>query len=78
MACEQIGDFRVYDLPSNLPKGSPVEVQYRYDSSGRISVAAMELTGNKEASTEIVRENMAVTEENIGGLEGLAQSYEVE
>lgn len=78
MACEQIGDFRVYDLPSNLPKGSPVEVQYRYDSSGRISVAAKELTGNKEASTEIVRENMAVTEENIGGLEGLAQSYEVE
>lgn len=78
MACEQIGDFRVYDLPANLPKGSPVEVMYRYDGSGRISVAATELTGNKAASAEIVRENQSVTEANIGGLEGLAQGYDVE
>jgi molecular chaperone DnaK len=78
MACEQIGDFRVYDLPTDLPKGSPVEVMYRYDGSGRISVAARELVGNTEASTEIVRENQSVTAENIGGLEGLAKGYEVE
>ena len=77
-ACEQIGDFRVYDLPTDLPKGSPVEVMYRYDGSGRISVAARELTGNTEASTEIVRDNQSVTDENIGGLEGLAKGYEVE
>ena len=78
MACEQIGDFRVYDLPTDLPKGSPVQVMYRYDGSGRISVAARELTGNTEASTEIVRDNQSVTNENIGGLEGLAKRYEVE
>jgi molecular chaperone DnaK len=49
-----------------------------YDGSGRISVAARELTGNTEASTEIVRDNQSVTDENIGGLEGLAKGYEVE
>ncbi len=78
MACEQIGDFRIYDLPPNLPKGSPVEVTYRYDSAGRIHVTAKELVGNTEAATEIVRENLGGTEENIDVMTGLAQQYEVE
>ena len=78
MACEQIGDFRIYDLPAGLPKGSPVEVTYRYDSAGRIHVTARELVGDTEAATEIVRENLGGTEENIDVMTGLAQQYEVE
>lgn len=77
-ACEQIGDFRIYDLPPNLPKGSPVEVTYRYDASGRIHVAAKELTGNKEAATEIIRDNPASSDENVDVMAGLATEYEVE
>ncbi len=78
MACEQIGDFRIYGLPANLPKGSPVEVTYSYDANGRISVTARELTGNNEASTEIVRANAAASDENIDVLAGLAKEYAVE
>ena len=78
LACEQIGDFRIYGLPPNLPKGSPVEVSYSYDASGRIGVSARELTGNNEASTEIVRANESSSDENIDVLSALAEGYEVE
>ncbi|MBI1315179.1 Hsp70 family protein [bacterium] len=78
LACEQIGDFRIYDLPAGLPKGSPVEVTYRYDSAGRIHVSAKELTGNRAAATEIVRQNEASSDENIDVLATLATQYEVE
>ena len=78
LACEQIGDFRIYGLPPNLPKGSPVEVSYNYDASGRIGVSARELTGNNEASTEIVRANESSSDENIDVLSALAEGYEVE
>ena len=56
-ACELIGDFRVFNLPSSLPKGSPVAITYAYDSAGRINATATELTGNNEAHTEIVRDS---------------------
>lgn len=77
LACEQIGDFRITGLPDNLPKNSPVEVTYSYDAAGRIHVTARELTGNRAASTEIVREKMQ-TEENIDVMTGLAAGYHVE
>lgn len=77
-ACEQIGDFRIYDLPPGLPKGSPVEVTYKYDANGRISVTAKELTGNRAASTEIVRETPKAGEQDLDVLTGLAQQYDVE
>lgn len=77
MACEQIGDFRVTGLPPNLPKGSPVEVTYSYDANGRIHVSARELTGNRAASTEIVREKMK-TEGDINVMTDLAAGYHVE
>ena len=56
-ACTSIGDFQIVGLPPNLPKGSPVEVTYRYDANGRIHAAARELTANKAAATEIVRDS---------------------
>ncbi|MCH2201530.1 MAG: Hsp70 family protein [Fuerstiella sp.] len=55
-ACELIGDFQVFNLPESLPKGSPIAITYAYDSAGRISASAKEMTGNNEASTEIVRD----------------------
>jgi hypothetical protein len=52
-------------------------VTYSYDAAGRIHVTARELTGNRAASTEIVREKMQ-TEENIDVMTGLAAGYHVE
>ncbi len=76
-ACTQIGDFRILDLPANLPAGSPVEVTYSYDANGRISATAKELAGNRVATTEIVRDS-GLSEQGIGDFEALAKNYQVE
>ena len=76
-ACTQIGDFRIVDLPPNLPAGSPVEVTYSYDANGRIHAAAKELTGNRIATTEIVRDS-GLTDTSVNDFEMLARDYHVE
>ena len=76
-ACTTIGDFRIFDLPSNLPAGSPVEITYEYDKNGRISATAKELTGNKDASTEIVRDS-GLDGEGVDAFTSLADGYQVE
>ena len=77
-ACTLIGDFRVYNLPPNLPKGSPVEITYSYDSSGRINASARELTGGNEASTQIVRDAGMQEPDVEAALKTLADEYTVE
>jgi molecular chaperone DnaK len=76
-ACTLIGDFRIVNLPANMPSGSPVEVTYEYDKNGRIHATAKELTGNRQASTEIVRDS-GVNEQEVDVLTTLAGSYAVE
>jgi molecular chaperone DnaK len=75
-ACTEIGDFRVVDLPPGLPKGSPVEINYRYDKNGRIHAEAKELTSNRMATTEIVR--AGVDEAALAAFESLATQYQVD
>ncbi len=75
-ACEQIGDFYITGLPPNLPAGSPVEVTYAYDSSGRISCSAMELTSKLAAATEIVRTGLQ--NKDVDVFEVLARDYHIE
>ena len=76
-ACTQIGDFRIDGLPAGLPAGSPVEVTYSYDANGRIHATAKELTGNRVAKTEIVRDS-GLSEQGVGDYESLARNYQVE
>jgi len=77
-ACTRIGDFRILNLPPNLPAGSPIELTYSYDASGRIHASARELVGNNSASTEIVRD-AGLTEVNLDqALQSLAREYHVE
>src|SRR5690606_11431975 len=76
-ACTTIGDFRIYNLPPNLPAGSPVEVTYSYDKNGRIGVQARETTSNKQAQTEIVRDS-GLEESGLSAFETLAANYTVE
>ena len=54
-ACIEVGDCRIENLPSGLPKGSPVDVTFAYDSSGLLQVRAVEPTSGREASTTIRR-----------------------
>ncbi len=56
-ACTQIGECVIANLPPGLPQGSPVEVTFRYDQSGRLHVRAIELTNNISAEVEIRRES---------------------
>jgi len=76
-ACTTIGDFRILNLPPNLPAGSPVEVTYVYDKNGRISAHARELVGNTEANAEIVRDS-GLNDEGVNTFEALASEYTVE
>jgi molecular chaperone DnaK len=75
-ACSEIGDFRVVDLPPNLPAGSPVEITYNYDGSGRIHASAKEMTSNKAASTEIVRSS-GLDDSGLDVFTELATTYSV-
>ena len=75
-ACTTIGDFRIFDLPDNLPAGSPVELSYEYNSQGRILAHAKELTGDNEASTEIVRDS-GLDERGVDVFKGLVDEYEI-
>lgn len=76
-ACTQIGDFRIVDLPPNLPANSPVEITYSYDANGRIHASAKELTGNRVAITEIVRDS-GLSDTGLNDFETLARDYHVE
>ena len=47
----------IRNLPTGLPAGTPVEVQYRYAADGRLEVRA-EVVGHGAAiSTDFVRDN---------------------
>ncbi|HVW02545.1 MAG TPA: Hsp70 family protein, partial [Planctomycetaceae bacterium] len=75
--CTLIGDFRIVDLPKDLPVGSPVELNYSYDANGRIHVAGRELTGNSKATTEIQRD-WGLTDSGLEAFKALARDYFVE
>lgn len=77
LACTQIGDFRITNLPPNLPLGSPIEVEYRYDSNGRIQASAVDLTGSNKADTEIVRDS-GLDATGLDAFQILAKGYAVE
>ncbi len=55
--CVQIGECTISQLPRGLPKGSPVEVSFQYDASGRIHVRAVELASRTSADVEIKRDH---------------------
>ena len=76
-ACLLIGNCRITDLPPNLPLGSPIEVSYSFDSSGRVRVKARDVTGGKEAAIEIERRS-GLDNVQIDALTSLASDYRVE
>jgi molecular chaperone DnaK len=53
--CLVLGTCRIASLPANLPKGSPVEVSFRYDRSGRLHVSAVHVGTGAWAEARIER-----------------------
>ncbi|NUQ63047.1 MAG: Hsp70 family protein [Pirellulales bacterium] len=76
-ACSLLGKCRVTDLPPDLPKGSPVEVTYAFDASGRIGVTARDKTGGKEAAISIQRRG-GLNENQVDAYSKLASEYQVD
>ena len=54
-ACIAIGECWIDGLPSNLPKGSPVQVRCEVQSNGLIDVMALDMTSGRMARAEIHR-----------------------
>ena len=54
-----------------------MEITYEYDKNGRFGATAREMTSNREAKTEIVRDS-GLTNDNVDAFETLAKDYSVE
>lgn len=54
--CISLGECVIRNLPTGLPKGSRITVEYRYAANGRISVAARIHKTRQSAQVEINRE----------------------
>lgn len=52
----ELGDCKITGLPAGLPEGTQVDVTISYDTQARVHVSARELTTNRSAEVEIVRE----------------------
>jgi molecular chaperone DnaK len=76
-ACLLIGNCRITNLPAGLPEGSPIEVTYAFDSSGRVKVSARDKTGGREAAIEIERRG-GLDDAQIDAYAALAGNYQVE
>ncbi len=54
-SCVEIGRCIIDPLPPGLPKGSPVQVTFSYDKSGRMCIRAEELASRTRAETVLER-----------------------
>jgi molecular chaperone DnaK len=55
--CTPIGRCDVRNLPANLPAGTPIEVTFAYNSSGRLLVRVAIAGTEKRRTEKILREN---------------------
>ncbi|MFN0054558.1 MAG: Hsp70 family protein [Planctomycetales bacterium] len=62
-ACTQIGEFVLRNLPQGLPERSPIEVECRYGTDGRIAVLGRDATSGQLAETTIVRQGELLDDE---------------
>jgi molecular chaperone DnaK len=61
--CAQLGKCSVRDLPPGLPSHTPIEVRFRYEVNGRLTVHVRVEGTDKELKSEIMRENSLSTEQ---------------
>ena len=61
--CSPLGKCTVRDLSPDLPAQTPIEVTFRYDTSGRLTVNVKVAGTDKQLSHELVRENSLTMEQ---------------
>ncbi|MCY2995583.1 MAG: Hsp70 family protein [Planctomycetota bacterium] len=72
--CVQIGRCAIRSLPPNLPARTPVEVVFRYEENGRLTVQVRIANANAALQHQITRDNMLTQEqldnwrEHVSGL----------
>ncbi|HBT77594.1 MAG TPA: heat-shock protein Hsp70 [Planctomycetaceae bacterium] len=74
-ACLFLGKCQITGLPAGLPKGTPVEVTYSFDKSGRISVRGS--VAGQRAHIDIERRG-SLTDEQVRDFTKLASEYVVQ
>ena len=62
--CSHIGRCTVRDLPADLPAQTPIEVYFRYEENGRLTVTVNVANTDKQLRHEITREN-SLTQEQL-------------
>ncbi len=78
--CSQIGRCAVRDLPANLPARSPIEVVFRYEENGRLTVKVHVAGTDKQLEHEINRRHSLSQEqldrwrEHITGLPSVSEA----
>ncbi|HZL91862.1 MAG TPA: Hsp70 family protein [Pirellulaceae bacterium] len=55
--CVQLGKCSVRDLPANLPEKTPIEVKFRYEDNGRLTVRVSVEGAGSQRKHELTREN---------------------
>lgn len=61
--CSQLGKFSIRDLPFNLPAHTPIEVRFRYEVNGRLTVDVKVEGADKELHSELTRDNSVSPEQ---------------
>ncbi|MBN2580157.1 MAG: Hsp70 family protein [Pirellulales bacterium] len=64
--CQPIGKCSVRHLPTELPAGSPVDVLFHYEPTGRLKVRVIVPGTDRQVTTEIHREN-SLSKEHLDG-----------
>lgn len=62
--CSPLGKCSVRNLPENLPAKTPIEVRFRYEENGRLTVVVKIEGTDKTLKHEIMREN-SLTQEQL-------------
>lgn len=55
--CYPIGSCAITNLPPGLPRASPIEVRFQYDSGGRLNITAKHIPSGIWATTSIDRDS---------------------
>lgn len=77
-ACSLLGTCRITNLPADLPKGSPIEVTYAFDTSGRVRVSRpQDKTGGQQATIEIEHRG-GLSKQQIDSFTNIAGEYQVD
>jgi molecular chaperone DnaK (HSP70) len=77
--CSQLGKCSVRSLPPNLPEQTPIEVRFRYEENGRLTVQVQVQGTGKQLQHEIMRENSLTQDQldswrkHVSGLEPIRQ-----